>query len=103
MADPSNEPPKTGSVYILARIRFEFFARGKPGDCSYELNEEEFTAISSKGEEYKTPSIVPPDPKLLGRRLSSGDLVEGWATFLVDEDDNKVLLTFARTIWFQLY
>ena len=103
-ASLSNEPPKAGSEYILAHIRVEFLARGKPGDCSYELNEEEFTAISSEGKEYKTPSIVPPDDlKLLGRRLSSGDLVEGWATFLVGKDDNKPLLTFGGSIWFQLY
>jgi len=99
----SNEPPKAGSEYILALIRFEFLARGKPADCIYELNEEEFTAISSEGKEYKTPSIVPADLKLLGRRLSSGDLVEGWAAFLVGKDDNKPLLTFGGSIWFQLY
>jgi hypothetical protein len=66
------------------------------------LNEEEFTAISSEGKEYKTPSVVLLNPKLRGR-LSSGDFVEGWATFLVGMDDNKPLLTFGRSIWFRLY
>ena len=101
-ASLSNEPPKVGLEYILARIGFEFLARGSPGDCSYELNEEEFTAISSEGKEYKTPSVVLLNPKLRGR-LSSGDFVEGWATFLVGKDDNKPLLTFGGSIWFRLY
>jgi hypothetical protein len=102
-AGPSNEPPKAGLEYMLARVWFGFLARGKPGDCVYELNEEEFAAISSEGKEYKSASVVPPDPKLLGRKLSSGDSVEGWAVFLAGKDDNKPLLTFSRSIWFRLY
>ena len=102
-ASQSNGPPRVDLEYILARIRFEFFARGKPGDCIYELNEEEFTAISSEGKEYKTPSVVLPNPNLRGRKLSSGDRVEGWTTFLVGKDDNKPLLTFGSSIWFRLY
>lgn len=102
-ASPSNEPPKVGLEYILARIGFEFFARGKPEDCNYELNEEEFTTISSEGKEYKAPSVAPPNPTLCGRRLSSGDVVEGWTAFLVGKDDKKPLFTFGRSIWFRLY
>ena len=111
-ASLSNEPPKGGFEYILARIRFEYFARGFPGECSHELRPEQFTAVSANGKEYKALSVVPPKPELSGR-LHSGDSLEGWVAFLVAQEDSKTLMTFTADVggailhgggvWFQLY
>ena len=76
----SNKPPEVGFEYILARIKFEFFKRGSPGDKNYELRGSQFTAFSINGKEYKTPPIVQPKPELSGR-LRSGDSLEGWVLF----------------------
>jgi hypothetical protein len=108
----SNEPPKAGFEYALARIRFEYFARGTPGDCVHELKEEQFTAFSADGKVYEIPAIVLPKPRLNGM-LRSGDSLEGWVTFLVAQEDSKTLMTFTAkpggavehggNVWFQLY
>lgn len=111
-ASASNESPKGGFEYILAHIRFEYFARGTPGDCGHELKEEQFTAVSTDGKVYKTPSVVPPNPRLNGM-LRSGDSLEGWVAFSVPQGESKPLMSFAvkvggavehgGNIWFQLY
>jgi hypothetical protein len=108
----SNKPPNVGFEYILARIRFEYFARGFPGECSHELRPEQFTAVSANGKEYKALSVVPPKPELSGR-LHSGDSLEGWVAFLVLQQDRKPMTTFTADVggailhgggvWFQLY
>jgi hypothetical protein len=108
----ANEPPKAGVEYILARIRFEYSARGLPGDCSHEVKDEQFIAVSPKGQVYKAASVVPPNPRLSGT-LRSGDSLEGWVAFSVAREDSKPLMTFAvkaggaiehgGNIWFQLY
>jgi hypothetical protein len=36
----SNRQPDPEFEYILARVRFEFTAKGKPGDKSYDLRED---------------------------------------------------------------
>jgi len=108
----SNKPPKVGFEYILARIRFEFSSRGSPQECIHELRPEEFTALSTDGKEYETPSVVPPKPELSGS-LRSGHSLEGWLVFSVAKDDSKPLMAFdpasggamsrGKVIWFQLY
>jgi len=111
-ASVSNGPPGVGFEYILARIKFEFFKRGFPGDKSYELKGSQFIAFSIDGKEYKTPSVVVPKPELSGS-LRSGDSLEGWVTFEVAIDNDRPLMVFTTdptgavqhggNIWFQLY
>jgi hypothetical protein len=111
-ANPSNNPPKTGFDYILVRIKLEFSARGSRRVCSYELRPEQFAALSADGREYETPPVVSPKPELSGS-LRSGESFEGWRAFLVQQGDNKTLMTFdpasgggmsrGKIIWFQLY
>jgi hypothetical protein len=110
-ASVSNKPPKAGSEYILARIRFDYSASGVPGDKVWEISNEQFTALSSDGKLYETPSIVLPKPELSGS-LRSGGSIEGWRVFQVPREDNKPLMTFdpasgggmlrGKVIWFQL-
>ena len=111
-ASASNKPPQAGFEYILARIKFEYFARGAPGDCVHELRREEFTAFSGEGKEYEDPSIVPPKPEL-NAKLRPGDSLEGWLAFQAQQGESKALLRFVASvgraveqggqIWFRLY
>jgi len=104
-AGESNQPPKTGFEYLLARIRFEYLAKSG----NYTASMDSFSATSADGREYDTPSIKPPRPAF-GGRLYPEDSLEGWVAFLVARDDIKPLMTFGQTgiqgpgrIWFQLY
>lgn len=111
-ANASNLPPKMGSEYVLARIRFDYFARGAPGNCSHLVQKEQFTAFSIDGEKYEPPSVVVPKPELSGR-VHSGKSLEGWVAFLVPKSDGKLLMSFSAdptgavqhggNVWFQLY
>ena len=104
--------PKPGFEYLLARVKFEYAARGKPGTCPYELKEEEFAGATLDGTIFQAASVVPPDPRLSGT-LRSGVSLEGWVVFLVAQGDGKTLMTFAAksggavdhggNVWFQLY
>ena len=104
-ASESNQPPKAGFEYLLARIRFEYLA--KTGN--YTTGLDSFLATTAEGEEYETPSIKPPKPAF-GGRLYPDDSLEGWIAFQVARDDRKPLMTFSQTgiqgpgrVWFQLH
>jgi hypothetical protein len=102
-ASPSNKPPGAGFEYLVARVRFEF--RGKGGDADFAVRDEQFAASSADGEPYQSAAVVQPKPALDGR-LYSGDVLEGWATFLVAVTDAKPLMSFGHNygrVWFQLY
>jgi hypothetical protein len=105
-ANASNGPPRAGFEYILARIRVEYHATGKPGDRGYDLWGSQFTAVSPEGRDYERPAAVAPNPELK-TRLYSGDSFQGNIVFMVGQNDEKPLMTFGReydsAIWFQLY
>ena len=92
-AAPENKAAKDGFEYILARIRFEYAARGRPGECGHELKEDEFTALSPEGHVYDSPSVVPPSPRLNGT-VHSGDTPEGWVAFSVPKNEPTALMSF---------
>jgi hypothetical protein len=94
----SNRKPGSGYEYVLARIRFEFAARGKPGDKIYDLREDQFVAFSSDGStQYPPSNTVPPKPRLSGT-LHSGDSAEGWIVFIVARNDPKPLTAFRADV-----
>jgi len=107
----SSDAPKAGYEYLLTRVRFEYQARGRPGDCVHELREVEFTALSSDGLAYEPASVLPPSPRLNGT-LRSGDTIEGWVAFSVPKSEPSVLMSFGTKAggavvhggdaWFQL-
>ena len=111
-ANASNQSPKAGFEYVLARVKFEFFAKGAPGNCVHELRREEFAAFSADGQEYEAAMIAPPQPGLPAK-LKSGDSFEGWLAFQAPQGGNKALLRFVASVgsaveqggqvWFQLY
>jgi len=100
--------------YLLAHVRFEYLARGMPGDCCHSLSWTQFIAFSQDGQEYEETSVVPPTPQLKGRACA-GNIFEGWVVFRVSKSDKKPLMTFnagiggeeavehGGDIWFQLY
>ena len=107
-----NKPPKAGFEYALARIRFEYSARGMPGTCPYDVREEEFSAATLDGTVFQAADVAAPNPRLNGT-LRSGGSIEGWVVFLVAQGEKKMLMTFAAksggavdhggNVWFQLY
>jgi len=90
----SNRQPPAGFEYVLARIRFEYMERGKPGDKLYPLREDQFIAFSSDGiTQYPAAAVVLPSPKL-GRTMRSGDVSEGWVALLVSRSDRNPFMAF---------
>jgi hypothetical protein len=102
-ASASNAPAQSGFEYILARIRFEYSARGAPGDKAWRVGKRQFHAYSGEGIPYRFPSIVLPEPELAGE-LRSGDSLQGWLAFEVAKQDKKPLMIFEPgNVWFRLY
>ena len=102
-ASESNAPAQNGFEYVLARIQFDFFARGAPGDKAWSLNRKQFHAFSGDGTPYEISSIALPEPELTGT-LRSGDSRQGWVAFEVATKDKQPLMIFDQgNIWFQLY
>jgi len=93
-ADTGNTPAPAGMEYLLALVRFEYYARGVPGLCVHKLLPDHFTAYSAAGEDYKQVPVVPPRPKLR-QDLKSGDSFEGWLVFAVAADDNAPLMSYS--------
>ena len=97
MAGDSNKPAAAGFEYVLARVKFEYYARGTPGLCVHKLLPEQFTACSVEGVDYPAAT----------------DVVLGWIGFLVRRTDKKPLLNYSADAggavlhggskWFKLY
>jgi hypothetical protein len=93
-ASTSNKPAEPGNEYVLARIRFEYKARGIPGLCVHPLNPDDFTAYSADGEDYKPARAVPPKPEMR-KELKSGESFEGWLAFKVAQQDKAPLMSYS--------
>jgi len=93
-ASSTNKPAGPGSEYILAKVRFEYFARGNPGTCIHPLNPEQFAAYSANGTDYKAAGVVLPKPELR-KDLKSGESVEGWLAFTVAQQDKSPLMYYS--------
>ena len=93
-AGNSNKPAEPGTEYLLARIRYEFFARGTPGTCIHQLLPDEFAAYNKNGEDYGAASIARPKPELR-KNLKSGESFEGWVAFSVDKEDSAPLMLYS--------
>ena len=104
--------PGTGQEYILARLRFEYLARGKPGDCEHTITPSQFTALTADGSPSTTPTLAIPEPGLTGV-LHSEQVREGWIAVQVARNAVKPLLTFSvdeagavqhgGKLWFKLF
>jgi hypothetical protein len=107
----SAKAPAAGLDYVVARVKFEYSARGTPGDCNHELRPGQFVALSSQGKKY-APAPLGLKPEL-NATIRPGQGAEGWVSFLVPQADDKPLLTFTVSdagadqhggdMWFRLY
>jgi hypothetical protein len=99
----SNEKAPADSEYLLARVRFEYRARGTPGDKPFELSGAQFSAFSEDKKPYGSPSIWALQPGLKPL-LRPGDTSENWLAFLVAKNDRKPVMAFnPGNAWFHLY
>jgi hypothetical protein len=93
-ASASNRPADPGFDYVLARVKFEYYARGVPGLCVHQLIPDQFTAYSADGNDYKPVSIMPPKPEMR-KGLKSGESLEGWLVFMVAQQDKAPLMSYS--------
>jgi hypothetical protein len=94
----SNREPDPGFEYILACVRFEFAAKGKPGDKTYDLREDQFIAFSSDGStQYPAAHALLPKLRLAGT-LHSGDSAEGWIVLVAARNDRKPFMAFRADV-----
>jgi hypothetical protein len=93
-ANDSNKAPESGFDYVLARIRFEYYARGTPGLCVHPLVPEQFTAYSASGDAYATAVVDPPKPEMR-KDMKSAETLEGWIVFLVNQQDAAPLMLYS--------
>jgi hypothetical protein len=93
-ASETNKPADPGFEYVIARFKFEYYARGNPGSCIHPLSPDQFTAYSSSGEDYPNPAVVAPKPELR-KGLKSGDIFEGWVVFLIPQQDKAPLVSYS--------
>jgi hypothetical protein len=99
----SNEQAPADSEYLLARVRFEYKARGAPGDKPWELSGVQFSAFSENSKPYGSPSIWAHQPGLKPL-LRPGDALESWLVFVVAKTDRKPVMAFnLGGAWFHLY
>ena len=99
----STGQPHSESEYVLARVRFEYKARGAPGDKPWELSGVQISAFSENNKPYASPAIVASQSGLKPS-LRSGDALECWLAFVVAKSDRKPLMTFnPGGAWFHLY
>ncbi len=93
-ASPSNKASEPGFEYVLARVKFEYYARGTPGLCIHNLNPQQFSACSSDGQDYQIAEVAPPKPELR-KAMKSGETVEGWIAFSVSQQDKAPMMTYS--------
>ena len=93
-ASSSNKPAEAGFEYVLARVKFEYYARGTPGLCIHQLNPQQFSAVSLEGQDYQIAQVVLPQPELR-KDMKSGETVEGWIAFSVSQQDKAPLMTYS--------
>jgi hypothetical protein len=93
-ASSSNKPAEAGFEYVLARVKFEYYARGAPGLCVHQLNPQQFSAVSLEGQDYQIAQVVLPKPELI-KSMKSGETVEGWIAFSVSQQDKAPLMTYS--------
>ncbi len=93
-ASNSNKPPAPGTEYVLARVKFEYYARGTPGLCIHQLVPDQFIAYSANGDDYEAASVVPPKPDMR-KGLKSGESHEGWIVFAVAKEDKEPLMYYS--------
>jgi hypothetical protein len=103
-ANMFNEEPPVGKKYILAKFRFHLLEFTGKTFSSYNLNPVQFEAVSKSGVVYDSPLVVEPEPRLSANLYKGGE-VEGWVAFLVNNNDNPLIVwqrEWDDELWFSL-
>lgn len=93
-ASASNTPPRTGWEYLVARVRFEYTARTKPGQQTYAVNPGQFIATSASGTDYPPVNLAAEPKPELNATLHSGDSAEGWVAMEIPQGERRPLMVF---------
>jgi hypothetical protein len=93
-AGPSNKAAEPGFEYVLAHVKFEYYARGTPGLCVHNLIPQQFSACSLEGQDYQIADVVVPKPEMR-KAMKSGETIEGWIAFTVSQKDKEPLMTYS--------
>jgi hypothetical protein len=115
----SDDPPKAGFDYVLARITFGYSrqSRVRSDAAPYAIKQGQFVAVSPDGKtEYETPPLIrQPQPQLIDVPFSAGDSREGWIVLQAPQGVKEPLLAFHREysgdtryaisgpVWFKLF
>lgn len=106
-ASESNDPPKSGYEYLLAKVKFKLLDIDGGKSLSV-VGGWDFILVSQEGKVYHQVMEVEPDPQL-DATLYKGASNEGWAVFLVKPDDLKPMIAYSVNhdgtggIWFKAY
>jgi hypothetical protein len=96
--------PEDGYEYILATIKFEYYARDLPGNIIYKLAQGHFMSYSGDNVEYDTPFVLPWKTDVFDYDIAPGDIVEIKIAVMVRTDDKKPTLLFKKADrWLGLY
>jgi hypothetical protein len=99
----SNLKSPADSEYVLARVRFEYKARGAPGDKPWELSGAQFSAYSGDNRPYGNPALEASQSGMKPS-LRPGDTLECRLVFVVAKNDSKPVMVFnPGGAWFHLY
>ena len=113
-ADSKNKKPPKGFEYILAKVKFEMKSRAVSDKLTFDLGKEplQWVALASDLTEYPRVSVTVPPPAL-NATVRPGDVIEGWAAFAVEKNDQTPVMVFdpdsggatgrGRTLFFKLY
>lgn len=100
-----NSPAPDGKEYVLAYVRAT--VKSVDGDKAVDFSSYNFTPFSGKDSEYKSVSVVKPEPEFRGQAYKDGT-VEGYMVFLVDTNDANPKVSFGAKydgtggMWFKL-
>lgn len=117
LIDVSSNLIKEGFEFLVVRIRFGYFRRGRGfGDKPLQIMNDQFSAVSNDGQiQYPVISLEKqPSPALIGESFKPGESKEGYIVLQVQEDEKEPLLIYNRefiegvygiwgSIYFQLY
>lgn len=96
-ADNERKPPSGGLEFLLVKLRFEYTARGAPGNKAYRLRPDQFRLIDATGEEYRQAGLTLPESALDGL-LRAPEVNEGWLAYAVHPDRDRLYLVFQEEV-----
>lgn len=86
-----NDPPAEGMEYILVKLRVRYIGLQ---ETEQYINERAFSLYDAAGSEYKSPSVVDPDPNLMYQLYAGGE-ADGWIVLQAPVETKNITLLFS--------